>query len=457
LSFLILRQNRVQLVFGLLLVLLLTGTGCAHLFSWTTSPPKAVVKGDFFLTNNAGNVLTSGVLQVKVMRFADDYVATISQAADDFGARVGTSEGRLASLKWKLGQATSAYTDASGVNPVINALDLLVLVSVSRMVVEDYGMSRFGTNVLPLLQVQRQLESNAWDVASGMMSAAQKQEFRNMILEWRRQHPDQRYVGAVRFVEFAGALGERPTAATTTPNSIFSLLFIDPFAGLDPTTAAIEEAQQFGERLMYYAQRMPTLIAWQSELVALDLASQPESRQILTNAQQLATAADSFAKTTAQLPQLINDQREAAINQIFDRLFSEQTNTSALLNESRATLVAGDEAARSINLAIKSLDDFVRYVSAPGTNSAPAATNSHPFNVLDYGVAAGQIGAAARDLNAALASLNQSSLLLSNLSQTTTAGADRLVSKVFWRGLLLIVLFLSGAVLAALLVRRLTK
>ena len=35
-------------------------------------------------------------------------------------------------------QSTAAYTIASGPNPVVNALDMIVLATLSRMVVEDY-------------------------------------------------------------------------------------------------------------------------------------------------------------------------------------------------------------------------------------------------------------------------------------------------------------------------------
>ncbi len=128
-----------------------------------------------------------GILQMKVMRFADEYVAVISQAADDFGARDGTAKGRLAALKWKLGQASSAYTDACGENPVINALDMLTLVTVSRMVIEDYAVETYGTNAQPLLECHRQMEAKAWDLASATLTPDQKQEFQNLILEWRRQ------------------------------------------------------------------------------------------------------------------------------------------------------------------------------------------------------------------------------------------------------------------------------
>ncbi|MGO9586990.1 MAG: hypothetical protein ACLP2Y_12410 [Limisphaerales bacterium] len=424
-------------------------TGCS-LLRFRSSPPKAEVTSLQLGTNAPATAVSLAVLQLQVMRFADSYVAALSQAADDFGAKVGTSQARLAALKWKLGQATSVYTDATGPNPVINALDMLVLVSVSRMVLEDYGVETYGDAILPMLEIQRQEETNAWKLADGMLKPEQQQELKGLIQEWRQKNPHQRYVGAVRFNEFLIALGRMPQQSAAAPNSIFSLLFLDPFAGLDPTAAAIEETRRLGERAMYYTQRMPQLLSWQAEVLAYQLADEPESKQILSNANQLASSAESFAKTAQQLPQLINDQRQAAIQQLLDGLTSQET-------QARQTLNAAGDAATNINAAIKSLDAFVRYVSAPNTNRTTAATNSRPFNVLDYGTAAGQIGAAARDLSALLTAVNQTTPQLAQLGQQTTADANRVVNHAFWRGLILILVFLIGSVVAGLTYRVLAR
>ena len=143
---------------------------------------------------------------------------------------------------------------------------------------------------------------------------------------------------------------------------------------------------------------MPTLWSWQAELTLYQLAAQPEAQGVLSNLTDVAQSTKVFAQTAQGLPQLVNDQRQAAINQIFDRLAVERTNLLAdlggeetklrgLLSEARQTLQSGGQMADSVNAAIKSLDAFVQYVSPPETNPAPAAvdTNSHPFNVLDYG------------------------------------------------------------------------
>ena len=262
-----------------------------------------------------------------------------------------------------------------------------------------------GDTIKPLLDAQRNLETNAWTLAGGLLKPSQQQELRDLIQEWHQKNPYY-YVGQVRFSEFVTALGKMPSKAATAPTSIFSLLYLDPLAGLDPTAAAIEETREIGERAMYYMQRTPNLLSWQAEVLAYQLGNQPASQQVLSDASRLAASSEIFAKTAQQLPQLINDQRQAAIQQILDGLTTNANKSGELLTGTRATLNAASEAATNLNAAIQSLTNC--RIRCPTNSTHSSNTNSKPFDVLDYGTAAAQIGAAANNLNALLASVNQS-------------------------------------------------
>jgi hypothetical protein len=299
-----------------------------------------------------------------------------------------------------------------------------------------------------LLDAQRNLERNAWTLASGVLKPAQQQELRDMIQTWRDKHPHQRYIGPIRFREFVTAMGKNPTPATTAPTSIFSLLFLDPLAGLDPTAAAIQETRELGERAMYYSQRMPQLVSWQTEELVLQLADQPESRQILSNAQQVAVAATSFARVSEQLPQLVNDQRQAAIQQLMDGLTSSGKQSRELLADTSSTLNSAAAAATNITTTIQVLDQFVARVSPSTASGTPAAAGGSSFNVRDYGDAAAQIGVAANNLSALLATINDSLPRLTQLQERSVAQANRVVNHAFWLALALIIVFLVGAVAA---------
>ena len=431
----------------------LTLTGCS-LMRISNSPPKARVSS-MQLTNRLTGPVTVEVLQAQVMRFADTYVAMVAQAADEVTAKATNSTLRLSALRWKLGQATAAYTIATGPNPAVNALDMLVLVSMARMVMDDFWVENYGDAILPLVKMQRRMETNTWQLAGGVLRPSQEQELRDLIQEWRVKNPHQRYIGPIRFREFVATLGRTPTQASTAPTSIFSLLYLDPLAGLDPTAVAIRETRELGERAMFYSQRMPALLSWQVEVLAYQLAGQPESRQILNDADRLASSSEIFARTAQQLPQLVNDQRQAAIQQIFDGLAADENKSRELLAHTRSTLDAARDAGGSINTAIQSLTEFVRYVSP--TNATPAESNRPPFNVLDYGTAAAQIGAAANNLNSLLVTMNQSTPQFEKISQQTVAQANGVVQHMFWLGVVLILILLVGAVVAGLVYRALAN
>ena len=205
------------------------------------------------------------------------------------------------------------------------------------------------------------------------------------------------------------------------------------------------------------------ILSWQAEYLTLQLADQPAARQVLTNAQQLTDSLQIFSKTAEQLPRLVEQQREAAINQVFASIATERTNllaslaseekkTRALLAEARGTIEAATAMATSVNAAVQSLESFMRYVSPPKTNltTESANTNRRPFDVLDYGTAAGQVGIMAKDLNTLLTSVNQTLPQAAQLGQQATANLEGVVRRGFWLGLVLIVILLCGSVLAGL-------
>lgn len=439
-----------------LAALALLVSGCALPRSRRSSKRAAIHSQE--LTNAEGRAVSMEVLEVEVMRFADTYAITVSQAVDDLLAKITSPEDRLEAVRWKLGQATAAYVDATGPNAALNALDLVVLASLSRMVLEDSISPLFGPAAQPLVQSHRQLETNAWAEAGRVLKPAQQKELTALIQEWRRSHPQQRYVAATRFSELAAVMGKTPSGAGSSRSSLLGLLYLDPFAGLDPTAQAIQESRQLAERAMYYGQRMPMLLTWQVQLLTLNLTAQPEAKKVLDDAGRLTRSTEAFAQLAAQAPKLVNDQRQAAIQQFFEGLATERTNwvaslaseqhtVRALLSDTRQTLDAATAMTASAQGTIKALDEFVRYVSSAQTNRAPAATNRPPFNVLDYGASAAQIGLAAKEINALLLTLNQSSPAL---TRQLTGSTRQVTYQFFWLGAALILILLVGLVLAGL-------
>jgi hypothetical protein len=448
---------------GLAALLLAGGCSLLPFQKKQTAAPNIAARGQ--------GSLTVTQLQSELLRFADDYASSVANAADAAARSAGTREALVAALKWKLDQATAVYVSATGENPVWDALDVVVLATVSRMVVEDAKTrEEFGAVVAPLVETHRELEKSAWTLAGQILGPEQREQLKSLIVEWRTQNPRERSVGAIHFREFALSTEKEKgsPAGRAGTGSVFTLLRIDPFAGLDPATVAIEQSRELAARTVAYFERAPTLLRWQAELLAFQIAGQPDPQAILADAGRASRSMEGIAKTAEGLPALVDEQRKAAIEQllagvaaeraaILKELDSREATIRGLLGETRQTLEAGTAMSTSLDATIQSLDAFMHYVSPPESKTAPSGPPSKPFNVLDYGKSATEVGGMARDLTALLGSVDKSVPAIARASQEAGENLQRGVDRAFWRGLVLILALLVGSVLAALAYRAIAR
>src|ERR1700739_3224667 len=181
-------------------------------------------------------------LHLKVMRFADGYVGREIEVLNRFQAETTSPEERLAVQNWKLSQATQAYVVASGPNSVANALDMVVLASLSRMVLDDAWVAdKYGTRAVPVQQMQQSLESEAWQLVTGILTQPQQARLREVMTQWRAAHPHVYNVPYIHFVDFAGSIGAPQGGEQNRSGNLFSMLGIDPLSNLDPARRAIAQ------------------------------------------------------------------------------------------------------------------------------------------------------------------------------------------------------------------------
>jgi hypothetical protein len=415
---------------------LLLLTGCA-------GPPKLPPPPS--LTAPAESKVAPAAVQAEAMRFADRYAVAVAQAADEMRQQDASPAVRSAAQAWKYQQASSAWILAANQNPYLNAADLVVLATLSRMVQEDHWFPTHGAAAKPLLDIHRQLEREAWLLLEKTLKPEQQKELRSLIAEWRAANPNQRYIAQVSLRGFAEAAGKIPPPDKVRPGSLFSLFMVDPLAGLDPAARAIEQTRYTAERSLYYFQRMPNLLTWQAELLTYELATTTEAKQLLANAERIT-------KTAEQLPALVDKQREAAIKQVFDSFAVENEKIRGSIVEVRQALAAGTDAAKAVDGVIKSVDQLMARFPPK-----PPKTNEPPFMILDYAKTAAEVAGAARELNGAIQSLDKSLPHFQRLGETIEVAGSRWVDHLFlvagaWAALL-IALVLG----AALLFRRLAQ
>jgi hypothetical protein len=386
-------------------------------------------------------------VQLKVMRYADDYSGRISDPLEALTRQAASPEERLSAHDWRIMQSTAAYTIASGPNPMVNALDMIVLASLSRMVVQDDTLA--GARAAPLLEVHRDLEWQAWALVEDVADGEQTNHLRALIVQWRAEHPGVRTVSQVRLADFASIPGQRSEEAHGG-GGVFALIGLDPLRNLDPAVRELEQTRQLAERTIYYLQRAPGLLDMQVERLAYQLAVMPEAKQTLAGVESVSLAAEALGDLTADAPTIIARERHALVADLTAALRTEQERLQALLVEVRGVLQAGAQTSESVGTTVAALDAFVARFQPQGVRPAASAAPARPFDINDYAQTARELASAAQDLQSLLVQLDTSSTGVERLAGTTRQALQEVVDRAFWRGIVLIGALTFGALFAAL-------
>lgn len=432
----------------LLLLLVVLAPGCTVLRT-----PQKVVEAVVPVRQNQPDPIA---LQLQLQRFSDDFGGRTTQALDEYAHSIGTEKGRVLALQLKLRSLAAMISVVSGPSPHANLLDVVTMNTLTRKMVEDYWIKTpGGEHFQAWLGNARVLETNAWNLTVNVLKPEQREELRKSIDEWYERNPDLRDGFLARPHELV-TLMARHRKGGTDLNSVFSFVGIDPTIGLDPAVREVTQTRLFAERAMFTFQRMPFLLRFQTELLAYQLMDIPEVQRVLTNTASISESAERISRTTAELPELITTERKA----IIAALEQQEGKLRELSAEVNRTLVSGEKMSTSLNTTITTFDGLMKRfgVGEPDPNAVPDTdTNSPPFNILDYGKVADQISGMAKELNVLLTTADQNVTQVTKLSDEATTRAERLVDRAFRRGVMLIVIFLVGAVLVGLVYRALLR
>jgi len=394
------------------------------------------------------------VLQLRVQRFADEYVGSIVQPIRSFQTATESPAERLTAQNWLLSQATAAYTIASGPTPVVNTVDLVVLATLSRMVIDDaWGGERFGERAGPLRDAYHRLEPIALDLAKGALSADQIAELQQVIIAWRAQNPQVTAIASVHFRDVAGSIGRPKPGGVDTFSSLFNVLGLDPFSSLDPAVREITQSRQLAERTVYYAQRLPNLLDMQVERLTFEWATMPETTRLLANADQVAGAAGTSARIVSELPSFLTREREAAIRQFMEAVTVETAHTRELVIELRAALESGTATSESLNTTVRSFDELMARFDKPAAAGSSARTPARPFDITEYTSAAAEITRTATELQTLIAGIDRDSPALGQAADRAAATLRGVVDHAYWRTAQLLGLLIAGSLGAALTYR----
>ncbi|HZF16385.1 MAG TPA: hypothetical protein VE046_10620 [Steroidobacteraceae bacterium] len=405
-------------------------------------------------------------LDLSVMRFADEYVGRVREAMMRFQATETTPEGRLAAQDWKLQQADAAYTIASGPSPVTNALDLVVLATLSRMVLEDsWIQERFGERGRKVDEMQRQLEQDTWLLVKDVLTEEQKVQLRELIVKWRAEHPDVRQVAYVHFQQFAKGMTSGDAEAKTHSGGLFSMIGLDPLANLDPAVREISQTRQLAERAIYYLQRTPGLVDMHVDRLTYSLAVMPETKTLLADLNRASLVGSAADRLAASLPQVLDEQRAALVKDLLRALDEQKAAIGQLSGDLRSTLEAGTDTANALHEALETLDRITARMAKPaaaqlqtGTGQAQgpggqSRTAAAPFDIKEYTELVREVAATTRELDALAQRLDTALPAVRTVTQDAAGHVEGIVDHLFWMALILILITIAGVVAATLAYR----
>lgn len=458
------------------------GSGSADAFKDRLGGTKP--SGEPGRTDDGRSQLTLAQVDAWTNAFADRWASYIQDATTRIVEGPSTPEQRRAALAMKSASISSVYDIAVRTEPLTQLLDMVVLASLEHRVWVSEGLAQkvFGDRAHILTDALTALYTDITVTSINAMNGEQYDLLTETIDDWRRQNPDIRAVEFVRLSEFAKARASDLRQQIQTSGL---------FAPINEATRAADELKVLGQRGMWVGIRAPQLLSWQAEGLVDQVLARPEISEALAGNDSLVRSADRLSRTAADLPALIQREREAIFKGIDEReakLGTTIGELKATVEESRKLLADTEPVLRNVDGVVKSTDQVVKSaqeltkaltetvnaagqvvekISKPsGAPSGAGATSGgapvsgadgKPFEITEYTKAAEQLTTAVKELNVLVASataLTTSPAWKARLDEVDALGKKQLVEAehravkvtdaVFWRALILIGAFFVG-------------
>ena len=198
----------------LALVFVTAQTGCGKSVSVTFGEPVAV--GSFNKDARLESTRPTALeLQARLMSFADRYLSKVAQATVNYEKVVQTQEAKGFGLSTFIFPGLTVVRLAAGGDPASDLIDMVVFASLQREVLEaGWAEEVLGSHADELIAAQKSLEAQIWKLAAEVLTPIQQTELRQLIKEWRKANPQQRFVSGVHFDEVAILRGKSSISRT---------------------------------------------------------------------------------------------------------------------------------------------------------------------------------------------------------------------------------------------------
>lgn len=407
---------------------LMTGcTGLKDIETAGTAPEAQAASGEGTSDNGAANAsrISPAMLQQRVMDFSDQYVSGLWPAFDEYIRTEPDAARRTSAQKWKVMLSATSMTIAGSRDPRMGLLDMAVFISAGRWALDAYWIPEvLGERAAPLRALYAEMERRIWREVAQVLTPAQQADLRSLIVAWEATNPPRHELLDVRLRNLDGV--ELSNFAEVS--SARGLL-----AKIQRLLGKVDQSLLYGERVIFYMERMPRMLEQQSDLTIDRVAERFP----------IATVNPDFSQISALMaewPQQLNDT-----------LLAQDGLVTKSLPDVRASIESVERLTGSLQETL---------VSA---NQLAGKMEKLPFERADYLAALQETSTSLTQLNSLINGLNHlldetatadpKDSKVAALAGMIDARADVLLDKAFHRGLLLLGAFFAGVLVSLLAAR----
>ena len=358
-------------------------------------------KAGLFQEHSRSDASKSHLLQQEMMDYSDRFTMAVWQALDQYLRGETDPQKRSAAEHWKVLFSAATMQIAAGRDPAGSLLDMAVLTDLAEWsVARSWNPQVFGKGGEPLLEALRGMKKDLGGILDDTLTPAQREQLHGIISDWKQHHPGSLYVASIRLADIS-------SARTGKESSKGGLILV---ADVSRAVGKVDEALQYGERAMFYLERLPRLTTMQTSLALAQAGSAPA---VLT----LAGSAEKAALAITELP----DKVTAAIS-------TNAATVKEMLPGIQGTVTESRKLAEAVDRIVSS-SFFTNSSSAPS-----------PWTPERTGSMLGQLRETLHEANQLTASLG---------------GGGNLVDAIFYRTLIMIGILIVGVAGLIILFRRL--